>query len=149
MAGVESGFFNWTIRGNTVTGTLGANYTYGTALSIYLNVFGMLVEDNIVTNCAHGINLAGGTMNNNALTYAYNNLIRNNTFTDCDRYGVGQPSTYAVVSFVSYYSNLLQYYNKFINNTVNGGRVFFGNQRNFVEVGNIYNNVTRLAVDVQ
>ena len=149
MYGVESGFFNWTIRRNTVTGTLGANYTYGTALSIYLNVFGMLVEDNVVTNSAHGINLAGGTMMNNSQTYAYNNIVRNNTFTDCDRFGVGSPSAYAVVSFASYYSSLLQFNNKFINNTINGGRVYFANQRNFVETGNTYNNVTRLAVDVQ
>jgi len=151
MAGVESGFFNWKVRGNSVTGTLGTNNTYGTALSIYLNVFGMLVEDNVITNCAHAINLAGGTMQNNALTYAYNNLIRNNTFTDCDRYGIGGPSDYAVVSFLSYFSATgpLQYNNRFENNTVNGGRVYFERQRNFIETGNVYNNVTRLAVDVQ
>ena len=151
MAGVESGFFNWTVRGNSVSGTLGTNNTYGTALSVYLNVFGMLVEENVITNCAHAINLAGGTMANNALTYAYNNLIRNNTFTDCDRYGVGLPSVYAAVSFLSYFSAMgpLQFNNKFTNNTVNGGRVYFERQRNFVETGNIYNNVTRLAVDVQ
>jgi len=149
MAGVESGFFNWIIKGNTVTGTLGANNTYGTALSIYLNVFGMLIEDNVVTNSAHGINLVGGTMLSTVNTYAYNNVVRNNTFTDCDRYGVGQPNEYSVVCFASYYSNLLQYNNKFIDNTVNGGRVFFGSQRNFVESGNTYNNVTRLTSDIK
>ena len=151
-AGVQSGFFDWIIRGNSVTGTLGANNTYGTAISVYLNAFGTLVENNIVTNCAHGINVAGGTMVNNCRTLAYNNLIRNNIFTDCDQYAVGDPSEeIGVVRFISYWGGTgpLQYNNRFENNTVNGGRIFIESQRNFVEIGNTYNNVTRLAVDVQ
>jgi hypothetical protein len=151
-AGVESGFFNWTVRGNSVSGTLGTNNTYGTAISLFLNAFGMLVENNIVTNCAHGINVAGGNMINNTRTFAFNNLIQNNIFTDCDRYGVSQPSEdFGVIRVISYWGGAgpLQYNNRFIGNTVNGGRVFIERQRNFVETGNIYNNVTRLAVDVQ
>ena len=151
-AGVESGFFNWTVRGNSVSGTLGSNNTYGTAISLFLNAFGMLVENNTVTNCAHGINVAGGNMINNTRTFAFNNLIQNNTFTDCDRYGISQPSEdYGAVRIISYWGGAgpLQFNNKFINNTVNGGRVFIERQRNFVESGNTYNNVTRLAVDTQ
>ena len=151
-AGVESGFFNWSILWNSVSGTLGTSNTYGTAISAYLNVFGMNIQNNIVTNCAHGINVAGGNMIKNTRTFAFNNLVQNNTFTDCDRYGVGQPSEdLAAIRFISYFSATgpLQFYNKFINNTVNGGRILIERQRNFVETGNIYNNVIRLAVDVQ
>jgi hypothetical protein len=151
-AGVESGFFNWTIRGNSVSGTLGTNNTYGTAISLFLNAFGTLVENNTVTNCAHGINVAGGNMINTTRTFAFNNLIQNNTFTDCDRYGVSQPSEdYGVIRAISYWGGAgpLQFNNKFIGNTVNGGRVFIERQQNFIETGNTYNNVTRLAVDVQ
>jgi hypothetical protein len=85
-------------------------------------------------------------------TLAYNNVVRNNTFTGCDKYAVGVPSEeIGVVRFVSYWggNGPLQYNNKFENNTVNGGRIFIERQRNFVETGNTYNNVTRLAVDVQ
>lgn len=151
-AGVESGFFNWTVRGNSVSGTLGANNTYGTALSMYLNAFGTLVENNTVTNCAHGINIAGGNMVNGTRTLAYNNIVRYNTFSDCDRYDVSQPSEdYGVVRIISYWGGTgpLQFRNQFTNNTVNGGRIFIERQRNYIETGNIYNNVTRLAVDVQ
>ena len=150
-AGVESGAFYWTIRNNRVSNTLGANNTYGTALSIYLNVFGTLVENNTVTNCAHGINVAGGIMINGLNTLAYHNIVRNNTFTNCDKYGSGNPSEdIGVIRFVSYWgTGPLQYNNQFVNNTVNGGRVFIERQRNFVETGNTYNNVTRLAIDGQ
>jgi hypothetical protein len=150
--GVQSGFFNWTIRGNIVSGVLGANNTYGTAISIYLNVFGMLVENNTVTNCAHGLNLAGGLMLTHYRTLAYNNVVRNNTFTDCDKYAVGVPSEeIGVVRFVSYWggNGPLQYNNKFENNIVNGGRIFIERQRNLSYTGNTLTNVTEKIVDSQ
>jgi hypothetical protein len=138
-AGVQSGFFNWTIRGNSVTGTWGANKTYGTAISVYLNVFGILVENNTVTNCAHGINLAGGLMLDHYRTLAYNNVIRNNSFIDCDKYAEGEPSEeVGVVRFVSYggAAGPVQYNNKFENNAVKGGRIFVERQMNMVNHGN-------------
>ena len=136
-AGVQGGFFNWTVRNNSITGTLGANKTYGTAISIYLNVFGIIVENNTVTNCAHGLNLAGGIMLNSYRSLAYNNVIRNNRFIDCDKYAVGEPNEdTGVIRFVSYaYGGAiapLQFNNTFEKNTVKGGgRIFFQRQRNF------------------
>ena len=139
-AGVQGGFFNWTIRGNSVSGTLGHDKTYGTAISIYLNVFGIVVENNTVTNCARGINVAGGIMLNSYRSLAYNNVVRNNTFQHCDKYAVGEPGEdIGVVRFISYnYGSIgpLQYNNKFENNTVNGGRIFFQRQRNLIDKGN-------------
>ena len=142
-AGVQSGFFNWTIRGNSVTGTLGANKTYGTAISVYLNVFSILVENNTVTNCAHGINVAGGLMLYHYRTLAYNNVIRNNTFIDCDKYAEGEPSEeVGVIRFVSYggAAGPLQYNNKFENNTVQRGRIFIERQMNMIYEGNTLSN---------
>lgn len=142
-AGVQSGFFYWTIRGNSVTGTWGANKTYGTAISVYLNVFGILVENNTVTHCAHGINVSGGLMLGHYRTLAYNNVIRNNSFIDCDRYAEGEPSEeVGVIRFVSYggAAGPIQYNNKFENNTVNGGRIFIERQINMIYEGNTLSN---------
>jgi len=132
-AGVQGGFFNWVVRNNFVTGNWGANKTYGTAISIYLNTFGILVENNTVTNCAHGINLAGGIMLDCYRSLSYNNVVRNNKFIDCDKYAVGDPSEdIGVIRFVSYGNERgpIQYNNSFINNTVSGGRIFIQRQRN-------------------
>jgi hypothetical protein len=134
-SGVQGGFFNWVVRNNFVTGNWGANKTYGTAISIYLNTFGILVENNTVTNCAHGISLAGGRMLDSYRSLSYNNIVRNNTFTDCDKYAVGEPNEdIGVIRFISYAyggPGPLQYNNTFENNTVNGGRIFIQRQRNF------------------
>jgi hypothetical protein len=126
-----------------VTGTWGANKTYGTAISVYLNVFGILVENNTVTHCAHGINVSGGLMLGHYRTLAYNNVIRNNSFIDCDRYAEGEPSEeVGVIRFVSYggAAGPIQYNNKFENNTVNGGRIFIERQINMIYEGNTLSN---------
>lgn len=148
--GVQGGFFNWIIRRNTITGTLGDNNIYGTAISVYLNVFGILVENNTISNCAHGVNLAGGQMLTTYRTLAYGNVIRNNTFQNCDRYATGNPSEeVGVVRFSSYYSGggPLQYNNQFINNTVDGGRIFIERQKNLTWEGNILTNVNLKIVE--
>jgi len=150
-AGVQGGFFNWVVRDNFVTGNWGANKTYGTAISIYLNTFGILVENNTVTNCAHGLNLAGGIMLHHYRSLSYNNVVRNNTFIDCDKYAVGEPNEdIGVIRFVSYGNERgpLQYNNSFINNTVNGGRIFIQRQRNMkFENNNISKEVTIKYLD--
>jgi hypothetical protein len=151
--GVQGGFFNWTIRNNSISGTLGVNNTYGTAISVYLNVFGMLIENNMVTNCAHGLNLAGGTMLTYYHSLAYNNIVRNNTFINCDKYGDQNSAEGAgVVSFVSYNWGRgdvpLQYNNVFENNTVlGGGRVLFQRQRNLINRNNSLSPDVKVIID--
>jgi hypothetical protein len=143
--GVQGGFFNWTIRGNTISGALGYNNTYAVAISVYLNVFGTIIENNIVYGSAHGISLAGGQMLTTYRTLAYNNTIKGNTFINCDQYAVGEPSEeVGVVGFLSYWGGggPIQYNNKFINNRVEGGRLFIERQENFTFEGNTLINVT-------
>ena len=137
--GIHSGFFDWIIRNNYVNGTLGMNKTYGTAISVYLNVFGIIIENNTVENCAHGINIAGGIMLHYYRSLAYNNIVRNNTFIDCDKYAEGEPSEETgVVRFTSYGGTHgpIQYNNVFENNTVNSGRFFIERQRNMMYESN-------------
>lgn len=148
-AGVQAGFYNWIVRGNTLTDILGTadeNFTYGTAISIYLNVFGTLVEDNYVSYSAHGLNVAGGLMENVVRTLAYKNIVRNNTFYNCDLYrynGITEPSErYGAVRFNSTYGGPLQYGNKFIGNSVyndvneSESRMFFQQQADLNDIQN-------------
>jgi hypothetical protein len=145
--GVQSGFFNCTVRNNTITGAVGANNTYATAISAYLNVFGMKIENNMVSGCAHGINLAGGSMITPYNTLAWNNTISGNQFLNCDQVSAtADPSDdLGVVRIISYKygaDKVIQYGNKFINNTVIGGRIFIENQANFIFEGNVLKNTT-------
>ena len=137
FGGIQSGFFNFHIIGNSLNNILGTNNAYGTAISAYLNSFGFLIENNTVTNCAHGINVAGGLMLSVTHTLAYNNTVRNNTFIDCDKYVAGAPSTEkGTVRFISYYADPItgpfQYNNTFIGNSVNYGGLYIQNQRNMI-----------------
>ncbi len=153
--GVQAGFYNWIVRDNTLSEILGSDklgYDYGTALSIYLNVFGTLVENNTVYDSAHGLNIAGGLMENSVRALAYNNIARNNTFQNCDITGEGEPSERrGVVRFNSTYGGPIQYNNKFINNTIdntdNRGRMFVQQQGNFTFEDNNLTNVELLIVD--
>ena len=124
--GVQGGFFNFHIVDNQVSNS-------GTGISVYLNVFGTIIEGNTVTNCGGGLNVAGGIMVG-LKTLAYNNIARNNTFTNCGS-----------VTFKSYYNcnGPLQYNNSFTNNTVHNGNITdlsgktiyqFNNSRNKINV---------------
>ena len=137
FAGIQSGFFNFHIVGNSLNNILGTNNAYGTAISANLNSFNFLIENNTVTNCAHGINVAGGLMLGSMHTLAYGNTVRNNTFIDCDKYVAGAPSTEkGAVRIISYYadptSGPFQYNNSFTGNSVNYGGIYIQNQRNMI-----------------
>lgn len=137
--GVHAGFFNCKVRNNTIIGSVGAGNAYATALSIYLNVFGMLIENNFISGCAQGINLAGGLMLSTYRTLTYNNIIKNNTFLGCNE--VTDPS--AAVNFRTYGSDIKMYGNQFVNNTVVGGKLLFERQQNFIYDGN---NISQAAI---
>jgi hypothetical protein len=131
--GVQGGFFNWTIRGNTINGTLDKANTYRTAISLYLNVFGFTVENNKIYNYAHGINLIGGQMLTVYRTLAYNNTITGNSIFS------GGPDA---VWFSSLWDERasVQYNNKLINNTVDGGGISIHKQDKFTNSGNTTTN---------
>ncbi len=137
FGGIQGGFFNFHIIGNSLNNILGTNNAYGTAISAYLNSFGFLIENNTVTNCAHGINVAGGLMLSVTHTLAYNNTVRNNTFINCDKYVAGVPTTEkGTVRFLSYYADPttgpFQYNNSFTGNSVNYGGLYIQNQQNMI-----------------
>jgi len=95
-------------------------------------------QSRAVSNCAHGLNLAGGTMLGYYHSLAYNNIVRNNTCINCDKYGDQTSKESAgVVSFVSYNRGRgdvpLQYNNVFQNNNaLGGGRILFQRQQNLI-----------------
>jgi hypothetical protein len=66
---------------------------------------------------------------------AYWNVVRGNTFTNCNWAWTWAASEETwVVKLISYWSGggPLLYGNQFINNTVDSGRIFIERQRNFI-----------------
>jgi hypothetical protein len=84
---------------------------------------------------------------------AYNNIVRNNTFINCDKYGDQTSKESAgVVSFVSYNWGRgdvpLQYNNVFQNNTaLGGGHILFQRQRNLINTNNTFSPDVKVMVD--
>lgn len=143
--GVHSGFFDCVVRNNVITGSVGGGRNYATALSIYLNVFNFTIEGNTISGCAHGINVAGGLMLSTYRSRAYNNVVKNNKFLNCEQVAGGE----GVVRFTSYYgTDIRQYGNQFINNVVQGGNsilwqqqlncLFEGNHINVASINRLY-----------
>ncbi len=139
QCGVQAGFFNCKVRANKITGSVGAGNNYATALSIYLNVFGMIIEDNVISGCNIGINLAGGLMLSTYRTLAYNNIVKNNSFLACNEVAGGSGG---VVNFRSYGATVKQYGNQFVSNTIVGGALFFEMQKQFIFESNNLRNAT-------
>jgi hypothetical protein len=135
--GVQSGFFDFEVTYNKVSGSVGNGpaYNYATAFSIYLNVFGFDVSKNKAVGCANGINVAGGKMLSTYDCLAYHNIVENNTFIDCAELPLTDG---AVARFESYYGDVKQYGNKFMDNTVIGGLkgVMAVHQQDFYYDGN-------------
>ena len=140
--GVQSGFFDCVVRDNyvSVAGT--------SAISMYLNVFNSLVDNNTLVNCHSGINVAGGTMLNTYNTLAYNNTISNNRVMGCN-YDATIPANddNGAIRFISYYGGPYQYNNKFTNNTVIGGNIFIQKQKTFVFNDNSLNTLSMLVTN--
>ena len=127
------------------------NYVSGagtSGISMYLNVFNSLIDNNTIVNSVFGINLAGGLMLNTYNTLAYNNTISNNRVMGCNFNGT-IPATVdnAAVSFVSYYGGQYQYNNKFTNNTVIGGNIYMQKQKSLVFNDNSLNTLSMLVTN--
>lgn len=130
--GIQAGFFNISVKDNWITHAQ-------TAISMYLNVFNSKIEGNTAIGCNRGIDLIGGLMLSTYQTLAWNNTVQNNNFiNDGLLYDVSNPAVW----FHSFYSGHLQYNNKFINNTVIGGLLYFGKQGKLTYEGNIEKNTT-------
>jgi hypothetical protein len=140
QCGVQGGFFNCTVRSNKIYGAVGATNNYATALSIYLNVFAMIIEDNVISGCAHGINVAGGFMLSTYRVLAYNNVVKNNSFLGCNQVSPGSGDDEAI-RFLSYGGVVPQFGNQFTNNTVVSGRIRLECQQNLIWEGNNINGV--------
>jgi hypothetical protein len=132
--GIQSGFFNVSVENNKITNT-------ATALSIYLNVFNSHILGNTIIGCGTGINLLGGLMLSTYYTLAWNNTVSGNTFIDSGNDHFGLEFTSAAF-FGSIYGGHKDYNNKFINNTVIGGRIFLEKQGNFIYKDNSTKNTT-------
>jgi Pectate lyase superfamily protein len=141
--GVQSGFFDCIIRNNVIVGSIGAApaYNYGTALSVYINVFNTTVENNTVIGCAVGLNLVGGLMLGTFRSLAYNNIVRNNRFLSCNEREGGGPAVMFTGSL--YGGTVKQYNNQFTGNVIQGGKVgtLMQDQPNLIYKDNIIENV--------
>ena len=127
---VDAGFFNIEIAYNTVHDVWGADSTYGTAFSLWLNNFNINLHHNTVYNCANGLNSAGGLMLNLYVLKSWRANIHDNTFTNCTG-GYG-------INFNSFYTNAYKQYDNILkDNTFTNSTVVINNQVNFTNTGNI------------
>jgi hypothetical protein len=128
--GIQSGFFNCSIRNGTLENC-------GTAVSLYLGVFNSTVEKITAIGCNNGIQVMGGLMLSTYYTLAYNNLIQGNTFINCGS-SIPYPAypVNGAVSFFSDYTTRRQYGNRFVNNIIRGGAVNIASQGKFTWAGN-------------
>jgi hypothetical protein len=87
----------------------------------------------------------GGLMLGSLRTLAYGNIVSGNISMH-NTVPPGTPTQdLAAIRFVNLYGNVMSYNNKYINNTVIGGNLYFNNQSNFVIEGNtLRNTVTRV-----
>jgi len=140
--GVQSGFFDCVVRDNYVS-------TAGTsAISMYLNVFNSLVDNNTIVNSHSGINIAGGLELSTYNTLAYNNTVSNNRVMGCNYDGtIPANDDNGAIRFISYYGGPYQYNNKFTNNTVIGGNIFIQKQKSFVFNDNSLNTLSMLVTN--
>ena len=97
--GVHSGLFDSVIRRNRINN--GA-----TAISLFMNVFGNLVEDNTVLNCNTNLSITGMLAQSYLRCRAHNNIIRGNVFQGMreESYIPFDP-TRAIVSIDCVYAN--------------------------------------------
>jgi len=145
--GVQGGFFNSSVRGNTLIGGTSPGNTYATGISVYLNVFNTRVENNTITGVPHGISLMGGLMLSNLQLLAWNNIISGNTIMQTDQSPAGDPSTdHGAIRINSLFTGHKQYGNKVVNNTIIGGRIYIEKQGNFVFEGNSLKNAVMKIV---
>jgi hypothetical protein len=129
--GVQSGFFNITVKNNWV------EHAGTTGISMYLNVFNSHIEDNTVIGSTVGLDVLGGLMLGVYETLAWNNTVSGNTFiNDGLLYDPNNPSVW----FGSLFGGRMQYNNKFVNNTVIGGLIYINKQGNFIGTPNALKN---------
>jgi hypothetical protein len=141
--GVQSGFFNCVVRDNYVSGA-------GTSgISMYLNVFNCIVDNNTVVNSSRGIGVFGGQMLSTYNTCSYNNVVVNNKVLGCNYNGTVPSSVdNAAVGFISLFGGQVQYNNSFTNNTVVGGGLYIQKQQNFVLSDNSLNTLSMLVTTI-
>lgn len=131
LVGVHCGFFNCQVKDNILHHIYNDEFVYGTALSIYLNVFGFVISGNKVYGCYYGIDLAAGRMLTTYYTLAYNNTIENNIFYNSK-----------IFIPVNYTTDHKMFGNKFINNNVYGTELIIYQQDKFQFEGNILDRCT-------
>ena len=128
VVGVQSGFFDCVVRNNIIKSDV---KDYCTAISIFLNVFNTLIENNKVYRQNCGLHLAGARCLIVQENHAWGNKVINNTFMNCNE-----------VAFSSLYGNLPQYNNIVQGNIFKNVKAINGNaQKNFVFKDNIFDNV--------
>jgi hypothetical protein len=132
--GVQSGFFNAIIRNNEINNV----NSISSSISLWLNVFGSVIEYNKIYGGQYGITLAGGLMLSYMKCMALNNTIRGNVISSC-----ANP-----LDIESAYTNSLwQYGNTVADNVVYGGIISLDNQKNFTWRDNKVSSGTTFSID--
>lgn len=128
-AGVHAGFFGGSVCHNKIGGYsksgLNANGDYSSAISLYLNVFGLEVAHNEVNGQATGIKVVGGYMQSAYHLLAYNNSLHDNLVVGSD------------VGVISIFSGLPQVGNRVYANTIINGKVNLLGETDTLCEGNI------------
>lgn len=131
--GVQSGFFDCVVRNNIIKSDRRPDYCV--ALSLFLNVFNMTVENNKVYLMNSFLNVAGGLSLSVYETLAWGNKIINNTFMNCNQ-GSFSGYSHRENIFIPHFNNV------FRGNLVKNVKTFIAEmQHNFDYGDNIFDNV--------
>lgn len=118
--GVHSGLFDSVVRRNRINGGV-------SAISLFMNVFGNLVEDNITLNCNQSLKITGMLAQGFLRCRAHNNIVRGNVFQGMREESYSPvDSTRAIISVGNEYANdpdHRNFNNSVTDNTFIGGSI--------------------------
>ena len=128
----HAGFWGCVVRDNEIHSLepYGTDYTYNTGISLWLDVYDTLVENNRVEGCSNGIQVASGMVFGAVEANAWGNIVRGNRFARCQQKPTTPNGMHGVVRLYQRYGGpeRIQYRNRFRDNLIDGGEVWIGGQ---------------------
>ena len=131
--GVHGGFWGCTIRDNelhSLAAYEGIDDTYNVGISLWLDCYETLVENNRIVGCAQGISVASGLLFGSVEARAFGNTIRGNKLIRCHQKTTADNGSRGAIRIEQYFggADRVQYGNRCRDNIVDGGKVWISGQ---------------------